>query len=262
MRILAVDDEVIMLDRICRCIQEAAPEADIASFSRTSEVLEYVEKEPIDVAFLDIQMRKMDGLELARRIKKIQPKANIIFSTAYTEYLYDAISKLHCSGYILKPVTTEQIVEELNNLRVPVDYKKRDKVYARCFGNFEFFLNGEPVKFTSSKSKELLAYLIDRNGAMCSNGEVSAILWEDDDDHHSYLKKCKRDLKKMLETAGFDNIIVSQWGKIGVNKESFGCDYFEWLAGTAEGINAYRGEYMKQYSWAETTNAMFARNKQ
>ena len=81
MRILAVDDEQLMLERLERCIREAAPEAELISFQKATECLSYVRKQQADVAFLDIRMRLMDGMELARQIKVLQPNMNIIFTT-------------------------------------------------------------------------------------------------------------------------------------------------------------------------------------
>ena len=156
-------------------------------------------------------------------------------------------AEVRCSGYILKPVTTEQIAKELLNLRYPVERKTDSEVYVQCFGNFEVFVNKEALHFDSAKTKELFAYLVDRNGAVCSNGEIIAALWDDDGDHYSYLKKCKKDLINVLTKVGCENIIVSHWGSIGVNREKFTCDYYQWLDGTANGINAYHGEYMLQY---------------
>lgn len=254
MRILAVDDEPLMLERLCRCISEASPDSEVISFRRAAEALKYAGTQDLDVTFLDIRMRQMDGMELARQIKIIQPKINIIFSTGYSDFIYDAVSEVRCSGYILKPVTTEQIAKELLNLRYPVERKTDSEVYVQCFGNFEVFVNKEALHFDSAKTKELFAYLVDRNGAVCSNGEIIAALWDDDGDHYSYLKKCKKDLINVLTKVGCENIIVSHWGSIGVNREKFTCDYYQWLDGTANGINAYHGEYMAQYSWGEITN--------
>ena len=62
MRILAVDDEQLMLGRLERCIREAAPEAELISFQKATECLSYVRKQQADVAFLDIRMRLMDGM--------------------------------------------------------------------------------------------------------------------------------------------------------------------------------------------------------
>lgn len=255
MRILAVDDEQLMLGRLERCIREAAPEAELISLQKATECLSYVRKQQADVAFLDIRMRMMDGMELARQIKLLQPKINIIFTTGYSDYIYDAVSEIRCSGYILKPVTTEQIVRELENLRHPIEDKPKARVHMQCFGNFEIFVDGKVLPIEPVKAKELLAYLVDRKGTMCSNAEIISAIWEDDGNHYSYLKKCKKSLLSVLTQAGCKEVLVSQWGSIGVDRDAFTCDYYDWLEGTASGINAYHGQYMAQYSWAEITNA-------
>lgn len=261
MKILAVDDEALMLERLCRCIREAAPAADLVSFRKATECLAYLQEQNVDVAFLDIHMRNMDGMELAKQIKVLQPNTNIIFCTGYSDYLYDAISEIRCSGYILKPVTTDQITRELENLRHPVALKQPTTIYMQCFGNFEVFMDGKALPFESAKSKELLAYLVDRNGAVCSNAEIIAALWEDDADHYSYLKKCKKQLLHVLSDIGCRDILVSPRGGMGIDKSKVSCDYYEWIEGTAQGINAYRGQYMAQYSWGEITNASLSTEK-
>ncbi|MGN0495631.1 MAG: response regulator [Lachnospiraceae bacterium] len=261
MRILAVDDEKLMLERLMRCIKEAAPEAELISFQKATECLSYVKEQQADVAFLDIRMRMMDGMELARQIKCLQPNMNIIFTTGYSDYIYDAVSEIRCSGYILKPVTTEQVARELENLRHPIEARLKAKVYMQCFGNFEVFVDGKVLPIEPVKAKELLAYLVDRKGALCSNAEIISAIWEDDGDHYSYLKKCKKALLSILTQAGCEEVLVSQWGSMGVDRDAFTCDYYDWLEGTAGGINAYHGQYMAQYSWGEITNASLTQNK-
>lgn len=253
MTILAVDDEELMLDRLCRCIREAEPDADLTAYKSSSEALRYIQEHEVNVAFLDIQMRKMTGMDLARELKLRRPSVNIIFVTGYHDYIYQAVSEIRCSGYLIKPVTTEQVITELHNLRHPIAGKASARLRIQCFGNFEVFVDGKALNFSLAKSKELLAYLVDRNGAMCTNGEITAILWEDDEEHYSYLKKIKRDLMNTLKAVNCEGIINSQRGRIGIARNQIECDYYQWLEGTATGINAYHGEYMMQYSWAEVT---------
>ena len=260
MRILAVDDEKLMLERLVRCITEAVPQAEVVSFQKATECLAYAMKEQVDVAFLDIRMRMMDGMELARQIKLLQPKINIIFTTGYSDYIYDAVSEIRCSGYVLKPVTTEQIRRELDNLRHPIEQQSGAKVHMQCFGNFEVFVDGKVLPLKPEKMKELLAYLVDRKGALCSNSELLTVLWEDGGDHYDYLKKCKKSLVAALDEASCKDVLVSKRGSIGVDKDAFSCDYYDWIEGKPSGINAYQGQYMTQYSWGEITNASLTQN--
>lgn len=262
MRILAVDDEKLMLERLVRCITEAVPQAEVVSFQKATECLAYAMKEQVDVAFMDIRMRMMDGMELARQIKLLQPKINIIFTTGYSDYIYDAVSEIRCSGYVLKPVTTEQIRRELDNLRHPIEQQSGAKVHMQCFGNFEVFVDGKVLPLKPEKMKELLAYLVDRKGALCSNSELLTVLWEDDGDHYDYLKKCKKSLVAALDEVGCKDVLVSKRGSIGVDKDAFSCDYYDWIEGKPSGINAYQGQYMTQYSWGEMTNASLTPNNE
>ena len=129
------------------------------------------------------------------------------------------------------------------------------RLTARVFGNFEIYYNGVPLAFQYSRTKELIAYLIDRNGALCTNGEIIAALFEDDDNHDAYLRSLRKDLLDTLSAVGCADVIVQQRGRLGILPQKIDCDYFRWLKGNRLGCE-YRGEYMKQYSWAERTAAL------
>ncbi|MEG1145667.1 MAG: response regulator, partial [Clostridium sp.] len=200
-------------------------------------------------------MSDMDGIALAKHLKQVNPKVNIIFVTAYKKYAMEALS-LHSSGYVMKPATKEKIEHELEYLRYPVSMLTKHKVWIQCFGNFEVFADGEPIKFTYSKTKELLAFLVDRKGAFCSNGEIIAALWEDDGDmvkKSSYLRDLRADLRATFTTFGVEEAIRKQRGVMAVSLDKIACDYYNWMQGDIAAINAYRGEYMSQYSWGEFT---------
>lgn len=253
MTILAVDDEKLALASLTEQLAQVLPEAQIIACRKPSEALATVREQPCELAFLDIEMREMDGITLAKRIKRMYPQTNIIFTTGYSEYGMEAFS-LHASGYLLKPVSTEQIREELDNLRHPIQLENGKKLQARTFGNFEVYVGGEPLSFHYSKTKELFAYLIDREGAVCSNKELMSVLWESDEPHLSYMQKIRKDLQNVLQEAGCEDVFVNKWGGCGINTDRIDCDYYDWIAGIPYAVNAYRGEYMAQYSWAELTH--------
>ena len=251
-RVLIVDDEQVIREGASRVIGACLPDAEIVVCGGSSEALEEAEKRPFDIAFLDIEMPGMNGVDLARRIRGMAPETNIIFSTAYPQYAGDAFS-LHASGYISKPLTEEKVKAELDNLRHPVDSEDRG-LRIQAFGNFEVFYDGRPLHFRYQKTKELLAYLIDRNGAVVDIGEIRAILWDDDEDRTSYIKQIRKDLIDTFRSLGCGDAIVSMRGGIGVIPVGFSCDYFDYLAGDPKGLKAYHGEYMQQYSWSEMTH--------
>ncbi len=258
MIIIGVDDERLSRENLEEAIRAAAPEAEVVMFRSAENALGYAESHPVDVAFLDIEMRGMNGVNLARKLRLINKRINVIFTTGYSIYQGEAF-KLHASGYIMKPVTKDAVKMEMDDLRHPVDHSANDgkRIRIQTFGNFEVFLDGQPLRFHYAKTKEMLAYLTDRRGALCSNGEIAAILWDDDDSdgHQSYLKNLKSDMMEVLTHNGAEGIIVRQRGKVGILPTAVSCDFYDWLAGKPYAINAYLGEYMMQYSWAETTHA-------
>lgn len=253
MRIIAVDDEPLMLDKIEKCIKRAEPGCQLFTFLNPRDSLVLAGKQTVDVFFLDIRMSGMDGVTLAKKIKLIQPRTNIIFTTGYSEYMPDAFL-LNVSGYLLKPVTERSVREQLDILRFPVPNRQSEKVRLQCFGNFEVFIDNAPVRFEHSKTKELLAYLTLRRGAVCTSNEIMAAMWEDDS-HASYFRDLRKDLVGTLRDRGYSDIIEVRRGRMALITEKVDCDYYQWLNGTADGINAYHGEFMGQYSWAEFVNA-------
>lgn len=258
MKILAVDDEIIALEGLVRSIKEADSSAQVFSFRFADEAIKFMEKNICDVAFLDIEMYGINGVSLANKLLQINPNINIIFSTGYGNYR-DVAFDIHASGYIVKPITPEKVKKELLNLRKPV--KVDNKLQINVFGNFEVYFDGNPLKFKYSKSKELLAYLVDRNGALCTVSELLAVLFEDDEGHKTYFKSIRKDLIDTVSSIGCGDVIIIQHGKLGINKDCVYCSYFDLLEGKVKLSDVYHGEYMTQYSFSEYTNAILHNNK-
>ena len=136
MRILCLDDEPLALKMLEQAIREAAPDADVSAYRKQALLLEEAKQNGCDVAFLDIHMRGMNGVELAKELKTANPKMNIIFVTGFSEYKGDAMD-IKASGYIMKPVTAEDVKAELEDLRFPIVPKKNALLRIQCFGNFD-----------------------------------------------------------------------------------------------------------------------------
>ena len=115
------------------------------------------------------------------------------------------------------------------------------------------FADGKPVAFSRKKSKELLAYLVDRQGAAVSIAEASGILWEDSPYSRSRQRQMQyviADLLQSLAAVHAENIVIRQRSMLSADPSKFDCDLNAFLDGAAN-ASAYRGEYMVQYSWAE-----------
>jgi len=262
MNILAIDDNVLALEELVSSIKEACPNDEIHSFSKPSELLDFAKETPCDIAFLDIEMWGMNGIELAQKLKEIQGKTNIVFVTGYSKYALDSYT-VKASDYVMKPVTKEAVKNALENLRCPVKTEPDKRVRVQTFGNFEVFADEKPVLFTRSKTKELFAYLVSRKGALCGKNEIIAVIWENKNDSpalQSHFRVLVADLIKTLKSLDVENIIVRKWKELAVVPGKISCDFYDMLDGDEKAVNSYAGEFMAQYSWAEI-EAAYLENK-
>lgn len=264
MQILAVDDERLMLQALVDSIIEAAPDAELASFTKPAEALEYASAHAVDVAFLDIHMRGMDGLELARELQKLYPSVNIIFCTGYEEYLSEAFRSVRCNGYVYKPVDADAIRQELAHLRVPLDGAglcssvPQDALRVRCFGWFEVFYNGKPLQFRRQKTKELLAYLVDLRGGSADTRTICGVLWPETpttDKETSHFRHLVADLRQTLTQCGYSDVFLQNRNSYAVDIHRLSCDYYDYLCGDENVKQYYYGDYMLQYEWAEMSTS-------
>ena len=258
MKIMVVDNEELAVKTLCNTICEVIEDAEITRSTDSVEALNIAKDINPDIVFLDIDMPGMDGMKLAKEIKEsVNPKVNIIFTTGYSEYLEEAFTKLRASGYLMKPVTEKMLRTEIENLRYPPHFEilGLKAVRVRAFGTFEVYVNGTPVNFHYVKTKELLAYLIDRDG-MCSISELEEGIFEESEeraDHKSYIRNMISDLIKVFTELKCKNVIIRKYGAIGLDVSQIDCDYYEYKKDNPAAINSFRGEYMSQYSWAENT---------
>ena len=257
MNVMVVDDEIRALKDLTQAVEAALPDADVKSFSKPSDALQYERLSQVDLAFLDIEMGGMNGLQLAKNLKDVYGKINIIFATGHTKYAVDAYA-VHASGYIMKPITKESVLEAMNYLYHPIAPTQNKKIRVQTFGNFEVFADDKPLIFARTKTKELLAYLVMRNGARCSNNEITAAIWEDRTDSESLQSQYRHlvyDLRQTLRGIKAEDILVRQRGYIAIVPDKISCDMYDFINADAGAVNNYRGEFMAQYSWAEFTNA-------
>lgn len=254
MKILAGDDEELALEMLISSIKEACKNAEISAFMKPSELLECAKREKYDIAFLDIQMRGITGLELAKKLKEINPKINIIFVTGYDEYAGKALT-MHASGYVMKPVTPEKISKELCDLRYPVEQKEGTLLKIQCFGNFEVFTpDGNPLRFERLKSKEVFAYLVYKRGSACTIKEIAAAIFEDAEYNRKqlmYMQKIISSLTKTLKSTNAEAVFKRDFNSLAINPSLVRCDYYDFESFDPAAVNAYNGEFMSQYSWAE-----------
>ena len=253
MKAIAVDDEIYMLETLQEAVSASFDIESVKAFSSCSAALAYAAENPVDIAFLDINMRGMGGLELAEKLRELQQGCKIVFCTGYEEYALSAF-RLHASGYLIKPITPEAVQMEIDYIK---GVKTTEKLLTiKCFGHFEVLYNEEILSFKRKKAKELLAVLIDRNGAGMTAKQICTILFPDDTDdtkNAAYLRQLILDLKNTLKTIRAEDVLQHDTPYYRIDTNLVRCDYLSFLE---TGKPEFHGEYMAQYSWAEETCAM------
>ena len=136
--------------------------------------------------------------------------------------------------------------------------KKQKRLFVQTFGNFELFVDGKPIAFKYTKTKEIVAVLVNNRGAQTTNGEIIACLWEDDGDPEkkaSYLSNLRQDLNNTFTRLKLNGLIRKQRGSLAIAADRIECDLYDWLENGQESRYRYLGDYMNQYSWPEVMHA-------
>ena len=157
MKYLVVDDEMMSREYLSENLQEASPESLIFMAANADDAFDLVQTEDFDVAFLDIHLGRESGIDLARSIKILKPRLNIVFTTAYEDYRKEAF-EVDASDYLVKPVSVQSLTHALDNLRYGDQNNgysghntSANKLVVTCFGNFDVTYGGRPVNFKLQK---------------------------------------------------------------------------------------------------------------
>lgn len=261
MKILCIDDEPYVLQQIMLICQESGCFSSVNGFCKQNEALSFLEKSLVDVIFLDISMPGIDGLSLAKTIKKKYPQTALIFVTSYSDYALEAF-QLHADGYLTKPISVESVKNEIAHINsLKQRFQTSSDITIQTFGNFEVYVKGTALKFKRKKAKEILAYLVDKRGTSVTRSELAAIIWEDELYNYSKQKQLDVYIQSMKETLkAYDilDIFEMEKGELRVNPASFQCDFYDFLNGDPKARLSYCDNYMSSYSWAEATNSFLA----
>lgn len=256
MRIIYVDDEMPAHDKFRVCVNEINGVSDVKYFLESKDALEWGRQHKIDVAFLDIEMPCINGIELARQLKEMNENISIFFVTAYENYALDAFS-VKALGYLLKPYTSQEVAEAIE-FAERIKPKLQKRVKFTTMPSFVISIDGEVVTLSGGKKVELLALLVEHAEAGLGSREAISYLWPDrpaDKKTQTLLRVTMHQLNKELEQYGIEELVVTKGRKKYINKDLVDCDLYRVLEGKLEELKFYAGEYMKEYSWAETRNA-------
>lgn len=220
-------------------LQMAQKRHSIRQFVSQSEVgyaefKKLLENGEAEFSYMDLKQGKL------RRIKAICSQKNPDSNSPRYIMLYNVEDKL----------------ENTAEHNVASNHESTSEIYIRTFGYFDVFINGKPVAFRNEKSKELLALLVDRRGGYITSSEAISFLWEEETVNTLTLARYRKvalRLKNILEEYEIADILESVDGKRRIATDKVRCDLYDYLSGKEEYAQLFKGSYLSNYSWGETT---------
>lgn len=269
MRTVVIDDEYPALNELKYFLVKNNAEV-IGAYTDPLAGLEFIEREKPDAVFLDIDMPKMNGIELGIRIQEVLSGVTIIFVTAYPQYALEAY-RAHPLDYIIKPIEEERFSQTIRYIEQNIKsqgLKKSGSAQVLCFGEFSVIGNA-PVRFAYQKSRELLAYLLCNADRTVYRDELISALFgaQDMKKAANYLRVTLYRLRSALMSSdiGKDELLIKE--DYSVKIKDGVCDYIDFCrffsgnkiidpnnAGEAERmVGLYKGELFVdlEYLWAE-----------
>ena len=259
MRVICVDGDKNDLQaevELCR----ANPAIDEANGANSAEeALNLMKMGRADLALLAIDLPDRNGIELAEELRKIYPALAVVFLTADARHALDAYSA-RPQNYLLKPLDKAMLAKEVDYYLLGRSLRDVSHIEVRTLGNFEIMVDGSAVNFKRSKSKELLALLIDREGAGIRREQAFNEIWEDGVYHRKaqkYFDVILHSLSETLTEYGIGELLEVRGGFMRIRPELISCDKYRFMAGDRNAGEAYRGIYMYGYSWANWSGGVF-----
>lgn len=259
MNIIYVDDEKPAIDNFRLTTKKFTEIKSLHTFQNGEDALEFVKNNVVDVAFLDMEMPGIHGLELAKALKKHNTSIRVVFVTAYSNYAFEAWG-VDATGYLLKPYSAADIHKELSKCT----YKPlpSHKVVIETIPTLNITVDGAPVYIPGAKTREMMALLVDRGESGFSVSEGIACLWPDRAANSATQSLCRMTWKRLseaLKSADAGEITATTGSRRYLKTDSVDCDLYRILAGDKQAAKKYNGEYLREYEWAEERNAQLTK---
>lgn len=230
MKVVLIDDEFPALQGLKMELDSIGGIEIGGMYEDGASALEAIRRIRPDVVFLDIEMPGCNGLDLFWRILEIQPDANIVFVTAFSQYALQAF-ELNSRDYLVKPVQKDRLLKTIARLTDRRSLLPAKKIRISCFGHFSIRYDGTDinVNWRTRKAEELLAYLVFIKGNYVAKEKIADALWPelDGDKSMANLYLTYYYVKKQEAASGVTFPIESARGKMRFCMDRVFCDLIE-----------------------------------
>ncbi|MGE7691645.1 response regulator [Lysinibacillus sp. NPDC097214] len=285
-RAIVMDDEPLALINMEKKLKEFNSIEVVKSFTTVKGLLSEGPSLDFQVAFLDVEMPGMNGLEIAQLLKEWNKNIYIVFVTAYRDYAVQAF-EIHSTDYLLKPISKARLETTINRIQEllqlenkpnSIEIRNKPALTIQCFGGFVVLHNDKAVHWRTLKTKELFAFLLSNLNNHVPRDTIIEALWADTECKKArvQLHTTVSYLRTTLSTLGYSEVIQYANGGYILQLGEFQCDVHDLehiLNGKTETgkidveraesfIQNYQGEFMTSldYPWI-TSRANFMNNK-
>lgn len=285
-RVILVDDEPLSLLHMERKLNEFDSIEVVKAFSNATELLNEWQSLNFQVAFLDIEMPRLSGLELANLLKSWNTNIHIVFVTAYRDYAVQAF-EVQSIDYLLKPISTSRLTKTINRIQARIQLESKYlstshpmplSLKIQYFGGFTVYHHNKIVHWRTVKTKELFAYLFSNLNMQVHRDTILNTIWAETEYQKArvQLHTTISYLRTTLNTLGYVNVLNYANESYILQLDNFQCDVFELeqllhnmkahgelhIEKAESFIRDYRGNYMENmdYSWV-TLKANFFNNQ-
>jgi len=211
---MIVEDEAHLLHYLKKKLMAYETVQITGAFLTPEEAWTAFVEQPVDVVFLDVEMPRMNGIKLARKLLEVKEDLCIIFTTAYDQYALDAF-EVEALDYLVKPITDADITRTLKRVEKVLMRKAPQLQMERvspllpvsCFACFDVRdVHQQLVRWPTRKTEEVFAYLLAHQGKHVSKWELLELFWLHLDETrglhnlHSTIYRIKQVLKRMTYT--------------------------------------------------------------
>lgn len=266
LRVILVDDELVILEDLKMMIEKYDFIEVVGIYTDPLEAIDALAAKKPDCVFLDIEMAGLNGIELAERISNESPASEVVFITAYNHYAAQAF-EVNAIDYMLKPIRPERVERAVQKLVEKMKFKPQAKDAScsiKCFGTFEVIVGEHAIKWSRSKSKEFLAYMLQHEGKWVTKYKLCDEQWMDYSPEQAlaYLQTSVYRLRKSLKDVGCDQIKIEyandryilRLGEVDYDVREFEQNYQRFMDSGSElaakkALATYRGEYLEGEDW-------------
>ena len=225
-----IDDEKLAVDNLNHILTQFDELNVVGAFTEIEDLQSCLKENSIDLIFMDIEMPEINGLNLAAMIIEEYKNIEIVFVTAYNQYAVQAF-EVSAVDYILKPLSIPRITKTIETIkrRLPKE-AAGNKVFIKCFGGFDIYINDKLVNFKVSKAKEILAYLINSMGKSLGWMTIADDVWPDAYDDKKLMNNfhvASFALRNFLNENGISEIYDYSRNLYRVDITKFDCDFIK-----------------------------------